>query len=444
MKYKLLISGLLILSFSAIMAQENLTLQQAIEIALANNFSIKIAKNNQQISENNHTTGNAGMLPVVTAGGQAGNTSFFINEQKRFLTDKKGADSTTTTSYNGKTNTTASANITLNWTIFNGMGMYATYQRLAELQAIGQENTKITIENTIAAVSSTYFNVKEQINRIRVLKEAIKISAQRLKLAKDKYEVGTGAKQDYLSAQVDYNADQSALISQEQQLEIVKISLNQLLNRPANTNFIAQDSLMVTKTLSLSELTNFVLQQNPQLLVAQHQKNAAYLNIRELQAQRFPVVGIFAGLNENYAKSRANIFPNGFNSTGLNYGISASIPIFNGNNLNRQIQNAKINEQSAQYQIEDIKTQLLADLEQTFLQYDNSLKLAELERENLKLAQQNEEIALERYKAGATTSLELREVQRNAVATESRLIDALFNAKLAEIELLRLSSKIVE
>ena len=427
-----------------IQAQENLTLQQAVQIALENNYSIKIAKDNQLITENNYTRGNAGMLPLITAGGQAANTYFFINQQKQFNQTKSGEDSVITKQYNNKTNTTATANITANWTIFNGFGMFATYKRLAELQAAGRENTKVVLENTVANVSNTYFNVIEQNNRIRVLKEALVVSAQRLKLAKDKYEVGTGAKQDYLSAQVDYNADRSALISQEQQLKNAKINLNQLLIRPADTDFSASDSLLVTAGLDLANLREQVLQQNPQLLLAQRQKNAAYQVIRELQAQRYPAIGIFTAFNENFSRSRATLFPSGFTGTGFNYGISANLTLFNGNNLNRQIQNARINEQIAGYQIDDLRNQLLAGIEQNFFQYQNSLRLADLERENLKLARQNEAIALDRYKAGATTSLELRDVQRNAVSAESRLIDALFNAKLAEIELLRLSSRIIQ
>ncbi|MBC8112094.1 MAG: TolC family protein, partial [Verrucomicrobia bacterium] len=170
----------------------------------------------------------------------------------------------------------------------------------------------------------------------------------------------------------------------------------------------------------------------------------AYLNIKSLKSLRYPLINAFTGINRNYGKQQAALFPNSFNSTVLSYGLSANVTIFNGNNLNRQIQNARIIDQSAQYQIDDLKQQLLASIEQTYLQYQNSLTLASLEGENLKVARQNVEIALERYKAGVTTSIEIRQVQQNAIATESRLIDALYNAKLAEIELLRLSSKIVE
>jgi outer membrane protein len=261
---------------STVLAQETLTLQQVIQIALENNYAIRIARNNQRIAENEVTRGNAGMLPVISAGGQAGNTYFLQNQQKRFLTARSGGDSTVISSYDSKTNTAVTGNITLNWLVFDGFAMFATYERLAELRAAGRENTQVTIENTVASVSSAYFTVIEQKNRIQVTQDAVRISQERLRLAKNRYEIGTGPRQDFLSAQVDYNADQSALILQEQQYRNAKISLNQLLIRPPVTDFTAADTLLVNEKLNLEELRQEVSQKNPALLVAQYQKNAAY------------------------------------------------------------------------------------------------------------------------------------------------------------------------
>ena len=371
-------------------------------------------------------------MPLITAGGQASNTYFFYNQQKRFLKNKAGnSDSTTISNYNGTTNTNESANITMNWTLFNGFGMMATYKRLEEMRAIGQENTKVTIENTIAQAQSAYFNVIQQSKKVFTFQNALEISKERLKLAENKYKVGSGAKQDYLSAQVDYNTDSSALIAQNQLVSISKTNLNLILNWPANTLFKTEDTIIVNQNINIDELKNAVTNQNPNLLVAQRNKNVAYLSLKELQAQRFPLIYAFTGLNQNFSKLRASTFPNGASGLGLNYGISATMTIFNGNSLNRQIQNAKISEQNYQYQYESLKQQLLADLENNFLQYKNSIALMALEKNSLTIARQNVVLALQRNKTGIATSLETRDAQRNAVATESRMIDATYNAKIA-------------
>ncbi len=441
------------LTASAACAQETLTLQQAIETALANNYAIKIVRNQQRIAENEYTVGNAGFLPVVAATAQTNNNYNARFKQQRqviqSVIDPATGDTTTQeitqiNEFNGRTNIGLNAGVTMNWTIFGGASMFTTYKRLEELRQLGRETTEVTIENTVADVTNAYFNIIQQEQRRVVLEDALKISQERLRLAKNRYEVGSGSRQEFLSAQVDYNTDQSALIVQEQLVANAKITLNQLLTRAPDAAVVATDSMLVNATLNLADLRAAVEKQNPGLLVAQRSKNVAYLESRLVQSQRLPQITVFTGLTRNYQNSRAFIVPNLTNSLVLNYGATVSIPIFNGFNLSRQVQNARITQQNVEYQYEDLKNQVLSDLQVAYVNYANSLKLIELERQNVVVAQQNVTIALERYKTGVTTSLEVRDVQRNAVAANSRLIDAIFNAKLAETELLRLSSQIVQ
>nr|MCU0353371.1 TolC family protein [Cytophagales bacterium] len=333
--------------------------------------------------------------------------------------------------------------VNLNWTIL-GAAVSANYRRLEEIREAGRENTEVAIENTVAAVTNAYYNISQQEQLRVVLENALKIAQEQLRLAKNRYDVGSGSRQEFLSAQVNYNTSQSALLTQEQQVVAARIALNQLLVRPATGNIAPTDSLTVNPNLRLEELRDAVRQQNPALLLAQRNRSVASLNARLVQAQRYPLVNVFAGLTRNYQNSRAFIVPNVTNSAVLNYGATVSVPIFNGMNLNRQVQNARIAQETAEFQYQDLLNQTLAGLETTFANYTNSLKLIELERQNLQVAEQNVTIALERYKIGVTTLLEVQDVQRNAVAASSRLISAVFNAKLAETELLRLSSQIVQ
>ena len=443
---------LFLVTAGCVVAQETLTLPHAIEIALQNNYSIRIVKNQQQAAENNYNRGNAGFLPSVTAGAQTNNNYNALFRQQRQVTqavidpvtkDTSFREVTQINEFNGRTNNAYSANVTLNWTVFDGFAMFANYDRLAEIRAAGRENTKAAIENTVADVTNAYFAIIQQERRRIVFEDALKISEQRLKLARNRYEVGSGSKQDYLSAQVDYNADQSALIGQEQQIANAKIAVNQLLARPAGTAIAASDTIIVNPNLNLAGLQGSVEKQNTNLLVAQRNRNVAYLDTKIVRAQRLPQVNVFGAVTRGYQNSRAFIVPNLTNSAVVNYGASVNINIFNGGIQNRFVQNARIAQETAGFQYEDLRNQVLAGLESAFVAYANNLKLIELERQNLAVARQNVVIALERYKTGVSTPLEVRDVQRNAVAAESRLIDATYNAKASEVELLRLSSQIV-
>lgn len=424
---------------------DTLTIENAIQLALEKNYSIRIAGQNREIAGNNLTLGNAGFLPNVSATLNRSNTYFerFQQERASFNNDSTGTI-TSTQDFSENTNTAFNYGASLNWTIFDGMGMFIAYDQLGELKAAGIEDAQITIENTVADISNAYYNIIQQQERVSAFTDALKISEERLVLAQAQYEVGAGSKLNYLAAQVDYNTDKSALISQERNLNNAKVDFNQFLGREANTSFLVSDTILVDNELTIGALLEAANQQNPNLLLAQRNKNIAYLDRRLLQSQRLPQVNLFTGYTHNRQQSRASFLPNSTLSDGFNYGVSATFNIFSGFNLNRQIQNARIRQEISENQLQDLRVQVEADLQRAYNDYQNSLSLIELEKQNLDIARQNVDIALERYRIGVSTSIEFREVQRNAVNTESRLIDAEYAGKLAEIELLRLSSRIIQ
>jgi outer membrane protein TolC len=432
-------------------AQDTLNLESVIRIALEKNYAIKIAQRNKQIAANEVTLGNAGFLPLVTAQLNRQNNYFprFRQTRQTIIPGDTAAGipartEDVTQDFSNRTNKLFNYGATVNWTIFDGMGMFIAMDRLEELQAAGNEQAQATIEITVADVSNAYYNIIQLQQRVGAFRNALDISAQRLDLAKAQYEVGSGSKLNFLAAQVDFNTDKSALIGQQQLLSNAKTTLNQLLGRTPSADFAVNDSIIVNDRLDLETLRAQALSQNPDLLVAQRNKSISALDRRLIQSQRLPQVNLFTGYSHNNQQNRAGLFPNTNLSDVVNYGVSATLTIFDGNNLNRRIQNQRITEDIRNLQLEDLRIRVEADVQRTFTDYRNALNLLQLEQENLKIAQQNVEIALERYRLGVATPLELREVQRNAVATASRLIDASYNAKLAETELQRLSSSIIQ
>ena len=255
--------------------------------------------------------------------------------------------------------------------------------------------------------------------------------------------MGQGSKVDYYSAQVDFNEDKALLIAQEQSYTNTKIGFNTILVKDYKADFQIVNNIDLLPKLTLTELKMSALSQNPTLIGAILSKKISDLDTKNLQSQQKPQIDLLAGYNLNTVANGAGFGVEKGSSNVFNYGLRATVNIFDGYNQKRRIQNAKINAEIAALQVEDLKNALLSALERTYVTYENSMNLIQLETENYTIAKQNIDIAFDRFKVGIATSYELREVQRNAVAAETRLIEAKFAAKSAEIELIRLSGNLL-
>ena len=416
---------------------ESLNLQQAIALALETNYQIRISRTQEQISRLNTSYGNAGFLPIVTGNAQTNPTlqnirqSYFsaVQPDQRLF---------------GVNNRVATAGINVTWTVFDGLGMFITLDRLKEVVRVNEVNTRANIEQTVANVATAYYDVIRQLQQLLSLRQALDISRDRLELARATYEVGTRSKVDYLSARVDYNADSSALIAQEQLVSNAKILLNTLLVRDPQTEFSVRDTIIVRPNLALDQLQQSLANNNPLLVQAALNRRLANYDTRLLRAQQLPQLDFLAGYNYTDVNNQGGFGVKTGRNDVANYTLRATVPIFNGGNQKRLIQNARIAEIASQYQEADQKNQLQSTLSQTFSQYQNNLRLVNVEVQNYQIANENVDIAYDRYRVGFSTAVEFRDVQRNAVAAQARLIDAEYNAKAAEIELLRLSSIVVQ
>jgi outer membrane protein TolC len=420
----------------AAQAQQMLTLEEAIQQGITKQYSIQISRQRERIAENENSLGNAGFLPTISGTASKNYTvsgldqSFFGGLRPPLV-------------QSGVRSNSSNAGLAMAWTLYDGQGMFVLRDRFKELQNLGAKQTESNIENLIALISTTYYDIIRQNLRVNNFKKGLEISNDRLKLAKDRYEVGQGSKVDYYSAQVDYNEDKALLIAQEQSFTNTKIAFNTLLVKDYKADFQINTMIDLMPKLALNELKTSALSQNPALISAILTKKINDLDTKNLQSQQKPQIDLLAGYNLNSVANGAGFGVEKGSSNVLNYGLRATFNIFDGYNQKRRIQNAKINAEIASLQIEDLKNNLLSTLERTFITYENALNLIQLETENYAIAKQNIDIAFDRFKVGIATSYELREVQRNAVAAETRLIEAKFAAKSAEIELIRLSGNLM-
>ncbi|MBD2770413.1 TolC family protein [Hymenobacter sp. BT664] len=418
-----------------------LSLQQAITEALQHNYGVLIARKDEQIAENNVTRGNAGQLPVVN-----GNftRTFSINNVRQ----ESSARPEPSTADRAQSNL-LNASVAATWTIFDGLGMFIAYDRLKTLRGQQQALTRAALEETVEAVTNAYYDVVRQAGKIISLEEALKIGQARLDLTRARVDVGVSAKVEVLTAQVDYNADRSLLLQQQQALAAAKIALNNLLGRPPGVEFEPSDSLIVTRDLREEVVTAGIRANNPRLLQARLGVDVAAYDRRLVRASRFPQVGLTTGYGLNRNVNGAAFFgsqlvTNTGRTYGLNYGVVASVPIFDGLNIRRQEQNARVAEEQRKLSLAQTSLQLDADAATAFAQYQNFLQLLDLEEANIRLARQNVDIALERYRLGLLTPLVLREAQRSQLDAEVRLLDIRFQAKQAETALRRLSGSLVQ
>ncbi|MFL0161577.1 TolC family protein [Aquirufa salirivi] len=417
-------------------AQKSLNLEDAIQQGLQNHYSIQVAKKREKQALNDNTLGNAGFLPTITGNFNKNYTISGLDQE--FFGGLRAP-----LVQSGVNSNSSNTGVAMVWTLYDGKGMFVLRDRFKELQNLGAKQTEATIENLIALISASYYDIIRQDLRVNNFKKGLEISNDRLKLAKDRFEVGQGSKVDFYSAQVDYNEDKALLLAQEQSFLSTKINFNTLLVRDHMLDFDVVSSIELLPKLKLEELKNQALQQNPNLISALLNKKVADLDIKNLQSQQQPVIDLVAGYNYNTVNNGAGFGVSKGSSDVMNYGIRASINIFDGSNQKRRIQNAKINAEIADIQVADLKNTLVSNIEKAYVNYENALNLINLETENYGIAKQNIDIAFDRFKVGIATSYELREVQRNAVAAETRLIEAKFAAKTAEIELIRLSGNLL-
>ncbi|TSJ41096.1 TolC family protein [Mucilaginibacter corticis] len=422
----------LTVTVSAQNAPAYLTLKDAVEIALKNNYNIILAKNNNAIAQNNVTIGNAGFLPVVTGDLTQTNSRQHI-EQTR-------SDGTVNTIPNAK-NSSLSYGPNLNWTIFNGFSMFANYDQLKQLKELSSVSSRDTILATTADVIQTYYDLTNQYEQIKAQNGAIAISHTQLKYASDKFSVGTASRLDVLNAQVNLNTDTATLLTLQQQFKASKIRLNQLLVRDLQTDFTVADTIVVDEKLVLGDIIAAAQTQNPAIISSQINKRIADINLKQVQSSRYPVVGV----NGGYAWTNSHT-PAGFtqmqDTHGLNYGVTASINIFNGFNQSRRERNAKIQIDNATVDVKQTRLNVEAQISNLYVSYLSGLDLVKLGQSNVAIAKRNLDISLDKYKIGTITPLEIREAQRNYLAAQSTFFAAQYQSKVAEITLKQITNNL--
>jgi outer membrane protein len=430
-------TALLFTSFSS-QAQRLLTLEEAIATALQNNYDILLSRNDSAVAALDYSYRNAVFLPRLNANmGMVFNN----NNQKQTLangTERKG---------NNLKSNTISSQLALNWVLFDGLKMFVTRDKQAEFIKLGELGIKNQVVNTVASVITTYYNVVRQKQQLKAIEEQMAVNQTRVDLAERKLDIGVGAKPDVLQSKVDLNAQKAAQLEQQTLIEQLKDQLNQVMNVSNAPGYEVADSIPLNTKLALGDIQNSIETTNPGLLIAKKNIDIAGFTLRERRAERFPTVSFNSAYNFNRLKNNAviNDFSTLMNrSNGFNYGLTASIPILNNFSNKRLIKQAQLDIQYQELFFDNQKSLVNLSVSNAFKEYEQQKKALVLEEENIVLAKENVFIALEVYRLGASTIIQLREAQISLADAYSRLISARYNTKVAETELLRLRGDLIK
>lgn len=411
-------------------------LKDCISVGLERNFSILIAKNNETISKNNFSLGNAGFLPTVDLSGRNSGT---LNNSKLNFTDGTSSVS------KGVFNTATSGSVALGMTIFNGFNAIVTYKKLSELNQVGQLNTQLTIENLIADIVSGYYNYILQIQQMNNLKYALILSRERLRIDEDRYILGSGSKLEVLQSRVYVNSDSSNLSRQNEIIISAQIRLNEMMAvENLGNQFSSRDTSIDIKTGMLYEkLLDETLTNNTSLRIASKNKTISDYDYKLVVSRSYPYLNFTGGYSYNLNTYTKNTTRN-LTTNGMNYGFTLGLNLYDGNNKRREIRNSSIERDTKDLRYREIEQGVRADLLTIYSAYSNNLRLITLEDQNYQTAKENLEIALERYKLGSLSGIDLREVQKSLLDARERLISAHYQTKLAEVSLELISGKIME
>ena len=418
-------------------AQVNLTLEEAIATALQNNYDIRLSRNDSAVAALDYSYRNAVFLPRLN--GTLGANWNKNNQKQEFNTGTKREGDV-------KTNNIL-ATVALNWTLFDGLKMFATRDKAAQFIELGELGIKNQVINTVAAVINNYYAIARQKQQLKAIEEQMSISDERVKLAQRKLEIGVGTKPDVLQSQVDLNAQKAARLNQQTLIEQLREQLNQVMNVAQNVIYDVNDTIPVNMNIALGDIQNNIENNNLLLLISRKNIDIANLTLKERKAERWPIISFNSAYNFNRTNNDVALnpaLPIYNRNRGFNYGLTANIPILNNRNTNRLIKQAELDIQYNQLIYDNQRSLLSMDVINAYMNYDQQKKALELEESNILLAKENVSIAIQTYRLGAFTFLQLREAQRSLEDAYNRLIAARYNAKLAETELLRLKGDLVK
>ena len=435
---------LICLSFSGVYAQDLLSREAALALALENNFGIQMSKNANEIVKNNSEILNSGYLPTVSIlGGSTLNASDSeIEFPGQFLEDGSQRPNA---NLNDQESKRFNAGVNLNYTLFDGFGRKYIYKRLEEQYALSELQLRQTIEQTILQLFSVYFNVAQLSEATANLEQALAVSKDRQKRAESSFSFGQTNKLAVLNAQVDVTNDSINLLQTKQELDNAKRDLNLILNLPIEQDFRVDTQVIFTPEVQISQWIETAPQFNVDLLQQKSFKQINAYDIKVSQSGYLPTLGLVGSYGWNLNQSPASAFFPGTNNTTFSLGVGANLTwnLFDGGRTITQVKNAKITYENQTLQEQEIQLTFERDIINAKQSYKNAIKIFEIQDKQVETGTYNFERSQAQYRLGSITAIEFRQAQINLRNAQIQRAAAKYQAKLAELRLIQLSGQLL-
>lgn len=414
--------------------QEVLSASKAIELALENNYGIKIVNNNKKIAENNKDILNSGYLPTLT-----GNAGGVYNKDNTNAEFSNGNIAT----LNGAESNRFNASLNVNYTIFDGLGRYYDYKQLKEQYQLSELQARETIENTVLQLFTVYYNVAQLIENVETLEETLAISKERIIRAQYQFDYGQGTQLDVLNAKVDISNDSINLINAKQQLKNTKRDLNFVLGNTIVNDFEVETTITFLMSINKTDLFEKMKVNNVALLQLDKNIMINEFIIKANKSGYLPTVGLTGSYGWNRNNNNAASFVLVSTNTGLSGGINLSWNLFDGGGTITRVKNAKINLENQELEKKSTLISINRDFHNAWDDYQNKLTIYHMQENNIVTAKNNFDRTQEKFKLGQATSIEFRQSQLNLLNSELNRNQAKFQAKIAELSVLQISGELL-
>ena len=431
-KNRFLLVLLAIVISNVITAQEKLSLADAVKIAVQNSYDIKLVENTVAVAKNNNSYGVAGGLPTVSSTATNNNTSSTIHQTF--------PDPSRNTTRSGVEGTTVNGSLNVSMILFNGFRVAATKDRLESLEKQSAATLQNQLLNTSSVVMQQYYNVVRQEAYLKTIQKSIEASEQRVAIVKTRQQVGVANQADVLQSNIDLNALLQAKQNQLLVIDQAKADLFNSMVVPASSNYTFDETIIVDQNIKMAEV-EAKMKDHPLLQSAQQLVNVNQFIEKETRATMYPTLRANTGYSYSSNRNGAGfILLN--ESYGPFLGINLALPIYNGGASKRAYNNAKIATNSAKLQLENATLDLNTELFKTYKNYLNSVKQTPVEQENYKMSQELLGLVMQKYQLGQATMVDVKQAQQSFETAGFRLTSLQFTAKIAEIELKRLSNQL--
>ena len=415
--------------------RDTLSLQAAVQQAVENNYSIQVARTNEQISDNSLNIGNAGLLPSVSLSSSG---SLQQQDTRQEFEQPLGEQT-----INGAQSSNLDASLNLQYTLFDGLGNTYNYRQLKTEKNLTEAQARQTIEQTLLRVVQQYYQVARLRAEAEIAKEAVTLSQQRLSRVETGVQFGNKSRVDLTNAQVDLDTDSTTLIEAKTQYRNARRTLNVLLGQAPNTPVTVEEQVSFQQDLERQALLEQAQERNSSLQAADYEVKNARLQKKIANASYFPEVNLTSSYTYSQSASDAG-FLNEQRSSGIRSGLELNMPLFSGFQNDIRAENAELRLQNQKNRKAETELNVRRDLTNAYATYEQNLRALRLEKRSVDNARLNLRRTRESYQVGQATATQLREAQVNFTRAKTRLTNARYDAKLAEVELYQLAGLLLD